>query len=83
MARRWTSENKRATVPEKMGKEAAVSDPQMPKRMPPEVERELQAVLQYRDRPNPIDVYNAIRDVLGNHVAERAGHKDVPPAETN
>jgi hypothetical protein len=39
-------------------------DPMMPRVMPPEVERELQNLMGYRARPNPVDVYHAIRDEL-------------------
>lgn len=40
------------------------TDPTIPKRMPKRVERELLNVLGWRGRPNPIDLYNAIRDAL-------------------
>jgi len=39
-------------------------DPVMPRVMPPAVARELQHLMGWRDRPNPIDVYLTIRDVL-------------------
>jgi hypothetical protein len=38
----------------------------LPPVMPPEVERQLQFVLGYQNRPNPIDVYLAIRDALAS-----------------
>ena len=39
-------------------------DPTMPRRMPPLVAREIEGILGWRARPNPIDVYDAIRDAL-------------------
>ena len=41
-----------------------VADPTMPRQMPPEVERALREVLGWRNRPAPVDVYMAVRDVL-------------------
>ena len=39
-------------------------DPSMPRQMPPLIERKLREVLAWRLRPNPIDLYMAIRDAL-------------------
>ena len=39
-------------------------DPTMPRDMPEAVRRALEAVLGWRNRPNPIDLYMAIRDAL-------------------
>lgn len=36
----------------------------MPRQMSPEVEREWRLILSYHNRPNPIDLYNAIRAAL-------------------
>jgi hypothetical protein len=40
------------------------ADPTMPRQLPSSVERRLRDVLGWRNRPNPIDLYMAIRDVL-------------------
>ncbi len=45
-------------------------DPTMPKLMPPEAERELFEVLNWRVQPNPIDVYDRLREVLATLQAE-------------
>ena len=39
-------------------------DPTMPRAMPLNLEREIERVLGRRYRPNPVDVYNAVRDEL-------------------
>jgi hypothetical protein len=41
-----------------------MTDPTMPRLMPPAVERALRVKFGWRDRPGPIDLYNAIRDAL-------------------
>jgi hypothetical protein len=43
---------------------SAMTDPEMPRQMPPHVERALQRVLGWRGKPNPIDFYLAIQDAL-------------------
>jgi hypothetical protein len=40
------------------------ADPPMPRQLPSSVERRLRDVLGWRNRPNPIDVYMAMGDVL-------------------
>jgi hypothetical protein len=53
------------------------ADPQMPRQIPPHVERELRRVLGWRDRPNPIDLYLAVRDALVE--AEETGDEAAQP----
>jgi hypothetical protein len=49
--------------------------------MPPAVERRLREVLGWRYRPAPVDLYNAIRDVLVEAEAGDAGDaEDSSPA---
>jgi hypothetical protein len=51
-------------------------DPTMPRQLPPAVERALTEVMGWRNRPNPVDLYNAIRDVLVE--AQETGEARVP-----
>jgi hypothetical protein len=48
-------------------------DPTMPRQLPPSVERALRDKLGWRDRPNRVDLYNAIRDALEEAQAGGAG----------
>ena len=50
-----------------------MTDPTMPRQMPPEVERALREKLGWRNRPGPIDVYLAIRDALLERQAREGG----------
>ena len=47
----------------------SMHDPNTPKLMPPEVKSSLAAGLGFRDRPNPVRLYNAVRDALKVHWA--------------
>jgi hypothetical protein len=50
-----------------------MADPTMPRQLPPAVERRLRDVLGWRNRPNPIDLYMAIRDTLVEVQTGRGG----------
>jgi hypothetical protein len=54
-------------------------DPTMPRVMPPAIERSLREVLGWRDRPNPIDLYMAIKDELERVEEGRDGRKSKYP----
>lgn len=51
-------------LPEALAALDAVSDPPMPRRMPPAVERALAEVLGWRNTPNPVELYDAVREAL-------------------
>jgi hypothetical protein len=60
-----------------------MTDPTMPRQLPPHVERALREKLGWRNRPNPVDLYLAIRDALIEAEAASGGGRPLDPPETD
>jgi hypothetical protein len=59
------------------------ADPSMPRQMPPAVERALREKLGWRNRPNPVDIYNAVRDGLVEAQAASGGGRPLDPQQAD